>query len=291
MPASLDCILCLTRQSLEAVRHATGDVTLHAEVLRRALAIALERGFTENPPFLAQDIQRIIRSVTGNDDPYSAEKAAANGQMLGLYDIMRERINTSKKPIDTAVHLAIAGNSIDNALNGSLSKEYIQAAIEKSIEQPLIGNIQTFEDAADKASSILYLADNCGEIVCDKLLIETMLKRWNKLKITVVVRGAAVLNDATLSDAAAVGLTEIVKVIDNGNDGVGTIIEQCSQEFKTELKASDLIISKGLANYETIVEYDKQTIPQPVIFLFKSKCKFISQLTNTKLGDLVLQCK
>jgi uncharacterized protein with ATP-grasp and redox domains len=229
--------------------------------------------------------------VTGNNDPYSVEKKAANNLMLGLYDIMRECVNTSKNPIDTAVRLAISGNSIDNALNGSLSKEYIQAAIEKSIEQPLVGDIKTFEDAADKASSILYVADNCGEIVCDKLLIETMRKRWKDLKITVVVRGAAVLNDATLADATTVGLTEVVKVIDNGNDGVGTIVEQCSQEFKAELKASDLIISKGLANYETIIEYDKKTIPQSVLYLFKSKCKFISQLTNTKLGDLVLQCK
>ena len=289
MPVSLDCILCLVRQSLEAVRHATDDPALHEQVLRHALALAQERGFTDIPPVLAQEIQRMVRQVTGNDDPYAAEKQAANRQMLALADVLRERITTAARPMEMAVRLAIAGNSIDNALGASLSDEYIRSAIDKAIEQPLVGEVATLENAVESASSILYLADNCGEIVCDRLLIEEMRRRWPNVPITVVVRGTPVLNDATLADAESVGLTDIVPVIDNGNDAVGTVLEQCGPAFRAAFEASDLIISKGLANFETLIEYDQESLPQPVVFLFKSKCRFITQLTGTKLGDLVVR--
>ncbi len=208
MPASLDCVLCLARQSLEAARHATDDPAVHETILRRALDLVRERGFTEIPPVIAREIQRIVREVSGNPDPYLEQKRAANRQMLEQVDLFREILRNDPDPFGCAVRLAIAGNSIDNALGGHLSREFIRDAIEKSLRQPVIGPTAGFAEMLDRSRSLLYLADNCGEIVCDRLLIEEIRKTRPGLSITVVVRGAAVINDATLADAAEVGLTE-----------------------------------------------------------------------------------
>jgi len=118
------------------------------------------------------------------------------------------------------------------------------------------------------------------------LLIEQILP---KKKIIAAVRGFPVLNDALRADAEEVGLTQIVPVIDNGNDGMGTVLEQCSPEFMSRLEEADLVISKGLGNYETLVTYDATMLPKKVAFLFKAKCSFIAQFSGTTLGDCVVR--
>ena len=291
MPASLDCVLCLTRQSLEAARFAVDDPVVHERVLRKVLALVQEEGFTKIPPLVAQNIQRIVRSETGNADPYSVPKRRFNELMLGFRDALRKRIRTSSQPLETAVRLAIAGNTIDFALRADLDERMIHEAIEASLRQPINGSIEEFIAAVSSAKSILYLLDNCGEIVCDQLLMEEILRLENPPKIVAVVRGAAVINDATRMDAEQIGLSETVPVIDNGNDGVGTILEQCGAEFMERFRASDLLISKGLANFETLVEYGEESLWQRVCYLFKAKCAFISRYAGVELGDLVVRQK
>ncbi len=291
MPASLDCILCLARQSLEAARFASNDPAKHEAVLRKVLALVQEKGFTTIPPLVGQEIQRIVRSETGNADPYSVPKHRFNELMLGLRDSLRQQIRTSSNPIETAVRLAIAGNTIDFALRADLSDPMIHDAIDVSLRQPINGDIGVFVAAVSKAQRILYLLDNCGEIVCDQLLMEEILRLPNPPKIVAVVRGAAVINDVTKKDAEQVGLAETVPVIDNGNDGIGTVLEQAGAEFMDEFHRCDLIISKGLGNFETLVEYDAVQLPQTVCYLFKAKCAFISRYAGVELGDLVVRVK
>ena len=291
MPASLDCILCLARQSIEAARFATDDPAVHERVLRKVLAFVQEEGFTKIPPLVAQEIQRIVRRETGNDDPYAVPKRRFNALMLDLRDSLRERIRSSPQPMETAVRLAIAGNTIDFALRADLDERMIHEAIEVSLRQPINGSIEEFASAVSVAKNILYLLDNCGEIVCDQLLMEEILRLPDPPKIVAVVRGAAVINDATWTDAEQVGLRETVPVIDNGNDGVGTILEQCGVGFMDRFCVSDVLISKGLANYETLIEYDDRRLWQRVCYLFKAKCVFIARYAGVEVGDLVLRQK
>jgi len=291
MPISLDCILCLTRQSLEAARFATDDPVVHERVLRKVLTLVQNEGFTKIPPLVAQNIQRIVRGETGNADPYMVPKRRFNGLMLGLRDALRERIRCSPSPLETAVRLAIAGNTIDFALRDDFDERMIHEAIEVSLRQPINGSLEEFVATVATAKNVLYLLDNCGEIVCDQLLMEELLRLKNPPKIVAVVRGTAVINDATLADAEQIGLAETVPVIDNGNDGVGTILEQCSEEFMERFCSSDLLISKGLANYETLIEYDEQSLWQRVCYLFKAKCAFIAGYAGVAVGDLVIRQK
>jgi uncharacterized protein with ATP-grasp and redox domains len=293
MPVSLDCVICLTRQSLEAARFATSEEVRHTAVLKRAFDLVLEKGFTTIPPLVAQEIQRIIRRETGNPDPYSVQKSESNMLMLSVRESLREKIRNSSDPFRSAMQLAIAGNTIDYAVRGDWNKELLLDAIESAMRQPVNGDVEQFTDAVAQSRKLLYLLDNCGEIICDQILIEE-IKRFNPaMTITAVVRGAPVLNDVTSDDAKQIGLDQIVNVIDNGNDGVGTILEQCSEEFHRAFQESDTIIAKGLANYETLVEYRAQTLPHTVCYLFKAKCSFIAQYAGVTLGDLVVRttCK
>ena len=287
MPSSIDCSLCLLRQSLEAARFATPDQEIHEKAIREAMNCVLEMGFQTPPPVIGQQIHRIIRSLTNSPDPYLAVKQAFNELMLSRIDHFRELIAASSDPFDTAVRLAIAGNSIDFAIRANLEAKDIDVAIDQALTQPINGDVKELRQTIEKANKILYIADNAGEIVCDRLLIEQLLPK----DIVACVRGMPVINDAMIDDAKQVGLTEVVPVITNGNDGMGTVLEQCSQEFMAVFNEADLIISKGLGNYETLICYDDSQLPQTVAFLFKAKCSFIARFSGTQMGDCVVRIK
>ena len=289
MPVSPDCILCLCRQSLDAARFVSDDPTIHEKVLRRSLELALKRGFTDTPPLLGQEIHRDIRELTHINDPYKSVKKLFNDLVYMQLETLRTRIQSSPNPIETALRIAIGGNTIDFALGATvITPEFAMAAIEKALVQPITGNAAEFLKILPKAKNILYLIDNCGEIVCDRLFIEEIRRQYST-EITAVVRGFPVINDATLSDAKDVGLTDVCTVIDNGNDALGTILEQCSPEFHAQLDKSDLVIAKGLANYETLIEYGPEKFTKTIAYLFKAKCAFIAKLSGSTLGDLVVQ--
>jgi len=289
MPISLDCIACLVRQSLEAARFATEDESLHAIALKQVLDVVRNKGFSVIPPLVAQEIHHVVQKATGNPDPYALQKKEANCLMLALRDSLRERIRRSDDPMQFAATLAIAGNSIDYAMRGDWNRDLILQTFELAIQQPINGNIVSFVEAINEARQILYLLDNSGEIVCDQLLIEEIKRFRPDVSLVAVVHGSAILNDATRDDARQTGLDQIVPIIDNGNDAAGTVLEQCSAEFMEMFGRSDMIIAKGLANYETLIEYDAEQLPQTVCYLFRAKCRFIAQYAGVTLGDLVIR--
>lgn len=289
MPASIDCYLCLLRQSLEAARFATDNEKIHQEAVFSGMRLVLDEDPGTPPPIIGRAIHRLIKERTGNPDPYRAEKEKFNRGMLEQLSNMRERVESSADPLETAVRLGIAGNSIDFAL-GVVRQADVDRAFDAALTLPINGSVKELRDAVERSESILFLTDNAGEIVCDRLLIERLAGAYGK-QVTVAVRGAPIINDATLDDARAAGLTEIpnVTVIDNGNDGLGTFLDECSETFLGHFTGDSLVIAKGLANYETLVENKTRWRPKKIAFLFKAKCPFISHYSGTKLGDLVVR--
>jgi hypothetical protein len=182
--------------------------------------------------------------------------------------------------LEGGVRVAIAGNVIDF---GIYEKIDLDRSLSESFRLPLSAiDYRNFAQAVANARRILYLCDNAGEIVFDHVLIETLRDRGKD--VTAVVKGSPVINDATLEDAAAAGLAECAAVIDNGNDGIGTLLEACSQRFMDAYRSADLIISKGQANYETLV----QTKDARIFFLFKVKCPVVARVLSRENGDIVL---
>ncbi len=275
-----DCIPCMSRQALASARMAVDDEAVREQVMQQVARAFSDMDMRQSPPVMGQLIHRIIRETTGNRDPYREVKERFNRLALVLYPVLKARVNGAARPMEAAVRLAIAGNIIDSGANSELDEDHVQAAVESAFAEPLAGNAEEFAEAVSTAENILYLADNAGEIVFDRLLIEMLpLER-----ITVAVRGAPVLNDATIEDAEKAGLLDLVEVIENGSDAPGTILDDCSDEFRKRFREADLVVAKGQGNYETLNNVDKK-----IFFLLKVKCRVIARDIGRDVGAMVLR--
>jgi len=279
MKTYLDCIPCILRQSLEAARMVSTDPDMHEKTLRNALQWAREMDLNQSPPAIAQRFHRHLRGMTGVDDPYRQAKDELNRLALKLVRPFQARVKTDSDPLQMAVRLAIAGNIMDMGVIGNLTEAEVRQTMEQALHAPFFGELDKFRQAVADAKSILYLADNAGEIVFDRLLIEQLPTE----RVTLAVRGAPIINDVTLIDAQTVGLDQMVEVIDNGSDAPGTILSDCSPEFRRRFAEADLIISKGQGNFETLSGEAGN-----IFFLFKVKCPMVANLVGQPLGMQML---
>lgn len=278
MQTALNCIPCFARQALDAARFVTDDPAVHETILRDVLRMAAEMDLAQSPPVVAQRIHRQLRQLTGVDDPYKQVKDRFNRMALDLLPEWQEKIRNAENPFAMALHLAIAGNVIDFGVNGGLTEDEAHRAIADAMKESLHGDVQEFRQATEEANTILYLADNAGEIVFDRLLIEQLPAG----RVTVAVRGGPILNDVTWDDAETAGLGEIAEIIDNGSDAPGTILSDCSEDFQRRFAEADLVIAKGQGNFETLSD-----APVNIFFLFKAKCPVIADHVGLPIGTHV----
>ena len=274
-----DCIPCFVRQALDAARLATSDEAIQERVLREALRVGAEMDMRQSPPAMAQHIHRAIREWTGQDDPYREIKDRHNRMALKLYPVLQGWIADSDRPIETAVRLAIAGNVIDLGVKTQLKESEVRDSIFNAMSASLEGDVDEFALAVRSAKKILYLADNAGEIVFDRLLIQQL----QPARVTVAVRGFPIINDATLHDAKMAGIDAVAELIENGSDAPGTILEDCSEAFRDRFEKANIVIAKGQGNYETLSEVDKN-----IFFLLKVKCPVIAQHSGCQQGTMLL---
>jgi uncharacterized protein with ATP-grasp and redox domains len=280
MKTFLDCVPCLIRQALHSARSTTDDGRIHEAIVRATLETIAVMDFAQPPVAMAQRIHRQIRAATGNADPYAPDKRRLNDMALGVAGTFSTRIARAADPLELAVRLAIAGNIMDLAVKSQVDEGEMLAAIDDSLRSSFDCPITDFSRAIDEAQEILYLTDNAGEIVFDRLLLE----RLPREKLTVAVRGRPVINDATREDAEYVGLSDVATVIDNGSDAPGTLVADCSNEFRRHFARADLVISKGQGNYETLAACGR-----PVWFLLRVKCPIIARDLECPVGTAVLR--
>ncbi len=279
MNTSLDCIPCILRQTLEAARVASSDPAEHEAFLREVLTWAGKMDLRQSPPAITQQIHHRLREISGKDDLYRAVKDRQNLMAMDMLPDLSARVKAAKNPLLMSARLAIAGNIIDLGVNGKLTEADVHLALKQALTEPLSGDPDRFQTAVREAHSILYLADNAGEIAFDRLLIEQILPK----RVTLAVRGAPAINDATCEDARQVGLDQMVEVIGNGSDAPGTILSDCSPEFYSRFRQADLIIAKGQGNFETLCDE-----PGNIFFLFKVKCPLVSELVHQPVGSHML---
>jgi len=277
----VECIPCFLRQTLDVLKRSGSDHRLQEDLLRRVLKLASEMDLSQPPPAMAQIINRLVREVTGDPDPYLEVKKRLNGLALKMLPRMRRRVEDSADRLETAVRLAAAGNIIDLGAKSGIAEAEVARALEDSLQAPMNTRaVRDLAQAAGSARSILYLGDNAGEIVLDRLLVEEL----GTGKVTFAVRGSPTINDATMADAAATGMTDLVEVIDNGSDAPGTILGDCSRSFRRNFRDADLVLAKGQGNYETLSEADR-----PVFFLLMVKCPVVAADVGCAPGSLVLR--
>ncbi len=280
MKMGVECIPCLVRQAYEASCLVTDDDKLREKILRQVLFRLAKVSFEDTPPYIGRYIHGAVRLLSGNSDPYLEIKQKSNILASQVISSLREVVESSADPFETSVRMAIAGNIIDCGPGNDISEEKMQSAVSQCLKMAVPQKaFKELKDALDRASNILYLGDNAGEVFFDKLLLEQL--RSHPIKY--VVKGAPILNDALSDDARSAGLDSFVRVIDNGSDLSGTVLEECSEEFKEAFRNADLIIAKGQGNYETLMDEQKN-----IFFLLKVKCPLIARNIGCEEGDAVI---
>lgn len=268
-----DCIPCILNMSLGYLRKLNVGNNQFSAIYGDILNMPPLRGrnWDVTSPEVIEPIMTRIMTSVDNDDPLSSEKEKQNQQLMVLYPDLKQIVETSTDALRTAVHLAILGNAIDVMLSGG--KADIKKVIDEQMAHPLPQKaFDVFRAQLGDSRRVLYFGDNAGEIVLDKLLIET-LKKHCRAEIVFVVRSIPALNDATMKDATAVGVDRLVSVMENGMDGPfpGTALQRCSREVNHLFRDADLIISKGGGNFDSLEE-EQKSIKKKITYLLLSKC-------------------
>ena len=290
MKTYLDCIPCFFRQMLEGARIVQASPKQQKQIIdgfaRKMPEISLEA----SPPEIARFGYALLGKISPNGDPYKDIKQKSNRIALRLLGKLRRKINHSQDRLLTALELAIAGNIMDfgvkNNLNIKAELKRIFVKESKSINKKLLFHYSGFKRALKKAKIILYLADNAGEVVFDRILLEEIKTIYSDKDIYYAVKHKPIINDALREDAKACGVDRTARVISNGSDAPGTIMTLCSKKFKRIYKDADLVISKGQGNFESLSN-EKRLI----FFLFMVKCPVVAKETGYQMGDMVLFSK
>lgn len=284
MRTYVECMPCFERQTEDACAMSGLDRKETDEVLD-AVRKKLQSFSADSPPIrMAVEVHDLIRSASGEADPYAAAKAEANKACQQCVPLMTQVMSCSANSLLTAVKLAIAGNIIDCGAYGmrETSMEQLSEVIHDVLSQPLRGgSIDRFNELIRKAECILYIGDNAGECFFDVPLLRLLPAD----RMFYAVRGGPILNDATIQDARAAGIDQICRLTDTGDNAPGILLERCSDEFRQLFDASDLIISKGQGNYESLSDNTGKTI----VFMTKVKCKVIGKDIGHELNSSVMK--
>lgn len=277
MKTYLDCLPCFLQQTLRAGRIATDDEKIIKQLLDDVGMMLKDIPLDNTPPETGMLIYQKISQITGNKDPYKVIKKENIDKALSLYPEMKKLVDRSNDKLLTAIKLAIAGNVIDFGVNRAFD---IEKEIAETVNKKLVlKDYEDFKEALDKAKEILYIGDNAGEAVFDKILIEQLKK-----PVVYVVRGRPVINDVTFQDAVSIGIDKLARVISSGTPAPGTILKTCNPDFIKLFKSADMVISKGQGNYEGLSGEDRS-----IFFLLKVKCHVIARNIGAKVGDIILR--
>lgn len=283
MKVYYECAPCFMRQAKEALDLATEDDNLKMEAIEEIIKLMnrdFKIGASSNE--IGTAMHRIIKEITQNSDPYLSQKKRSNEIaekfLPEIMDILK-RDNS----LENYAKAAIVGNLIDFA---ALGVDFDPSmAIMDTMNSPLeINHVMELEKDLKEVKTVLYLADNTGEIVFDRLFIKKIMEY--DVDVILVVKENPILNDACLEDALAAGLDEFAEIITTGTDSVGVIYSQLSSEFRKILDESELIISKGLGNYEGLTEIDLGE--KPVYCLLNSKCGPVARDIGVKERSNIL---
>ncbi len=282
-----ECKDCLYKSQLKKIENSHADKEKVQKFKDEVKLLLKNPPASYCAPLLMRDINLISRKIFGRDIDYSAEKALFNGKLLALEEQIFKEITASPDPLCEALKFTMAANYIDFARLSDLNEDaigYVISAARRA--EPEKTAFDKFKTKLKSAKSLLFLHDNCGEIVLDKILIRLIKRNYPQIAVTSVVRGAPIINDVTQADADFVGLNAYARVIGNGTDIPGTYLKEISAQTLAALKNSDIILSKGLGNLETL--YGEG---YPVFYSFTCKCVHIASRFNAPLWSAAFVCE
>lgn len=289
MNTFIDCIPCFYRQTVDACRlaHMT-DIQIKT-VIDQVGKIIADISLSLTPPELSGRIHAVIRKEAGSEDLYKEIKEKSNRLALGYYDVCKKSIRSSPDSLLRAVELAVIGNIIDFGVKNTIN-------IEQELKNRLDNIHQTVKNSASrffafdafkahlhKFRNVIYLADNAGETVFDRILIEEIVSLYPEISVLYCVKEKPIINDALKEDALFCGMDGVAEIVSTGSEIPGTVLELCTDEFLQHYKLSDMIISKGQGNFESFVSADT-----PVFYLFMAKCPVVAGVAGCDIGNINL---
>ena len=280
MNASKKCLQCLYEKQSKKALNKEKNAGLFLQGLKEIL-------FGENnktsTAVLLYRIDRLHEKCFGYVDKMAKLKSKYNRFIMEQEPLINDILSSSEDKLDKAISFACVGNYIDFGANAHITEEELKGLIldvkNKNCNQ---NELKLFKEELQNAKSLVYLADNCGEIVFDKILVKTILQLYPNIDITFMVRGGEVLNDVTMVDAVEVGIDKIVKVMGNGNSVAGTPLDMISKEAKSIIESADIIVSKGQGNFESLLGEGLNPY-----YLFMCKCEMFVERFNLKRLECV----
>jgi len=275
MHLHLECIPCLIRHSFD-ISSGTQRPEDRERFIREVLSWIAGIDYSVLPPLAAREIYGMLRRITGIADPFAEIKEQSNRMALAMYGPLKETILSSMDPFDAALRIALAGNLIDYGRSRADGLE-MNRVIEHFLGTDFASDHrEKLRQSISEAGSILYILDNSGEIVFDRLFVEQI----GPERVTCAVRSAPVINDVTMKDAEQTGLTSVCTVISSGSEASGTPIDICSEEFREIFHSADVVIAKGQGNFESLHHEDRE-----VFHLFVAKCPVIARVLGVEEGS------
>ncbi|MFX1494642.1 MAG: DUF89 domain-containing protein [Promethearchaeota archaeon] len=285
-----ECVGCLFNQMLRAF------ILLDPKISREKILIAQKKlmdylinlDFNKNAsPIAGKKAYDLVAETLGIVDPYLSLKEQQNQLALGLYDEVKKIVNTAENPLFEAIVIAALSNTLDFAAQHNM--DFIKDIKNFSPRNLVINDYKEFKEAIKATTHLLIIGDNNGEIVFDKLLIETILRLYPNLKIVYSVRSAPIINDVTIKDAKFIGITDLVEVVES-SPTPGVDLSSSTEEFKKHFFFPEgIILSKGQGNFESL--YGIEIPNKQLFYLLKVKCTLMERIFNVKLGDLIFKKK
>jgi len=276
-----DCLVCLFNQTLRVTKALNCDDECAKEVLDKAALTISKFDFDMTPPEAAAILYPKISEIVGKVDVYEEKKVESTNKAFKFLDFVLEKINSSKDDLDAALRAAVAGNVIDFATEVTFDiKDEIETIFEAKFA---IDHKPIFKEKLKTAKSLMVIGDNVGEHVFDKIMMEIIFDFNPDLDIYYVVRGKPIINDVTVREAKAIDIDKIAQIIDSGVDTPGFIYEKANSETKKLFDNVDLILAKGMGNYECMESMKDDRI----FYLFKVKCSVVANKIGKKIGDLI----
>lgn len=290
MKTYLECIPCFFKQALEMAKLAGAGEKKQRKILIEVSHMIPKISLESSPPAMGRTVNKLVAQITNKFDVYSSIKNKSNKLALSIYPQLKAKVARASDKLRVALELAIAGNIIDYGAKNSLNVKDELVKILKfehkqlKKESKAVFDYPVFKRALKRAKVILYLADNAGETLFDRVLIEEILHQDKSKKIIYAVKDKPAINDALIKDAVICGVDKVAQVISSGADAPGTILSLCSKEFIKIFYKADMVISKGQGNFEALSQNRR-----PIFFLFMAKCPVIARVADCNLGDINLR--
>ncbi len=277
MQVFLDCLPCVLRQALESARQATDDEAIQQQIMTEVIGELTHYATFANAPDIARTVQGIVKTHTGNPDPYQAIKQRDLAAAKAQYPIVYEQFLQKDDALYWALKAAATGNVLDSAIGLSSNADRLVQEYQRPFA---VCDMPLLQQRLKTAKSLLLIGDNTGETVFDGLL----LQQFPDLKLYYAVRNQPVLNDATYDDAVASGLDAYAEILSTGCDVPGVLLDECSDAFLQVFHSADIVITKGQGNFETL-----SNPPRELFYLLKAKCPVVAKVLDVPLSEFVFR--